>query len=203
MSGRFEWREVTTIYRDVLASGRGDELRWLLNRERIADRATGETVTRTVIRHPGVCVIVPFLADDRIVLIRQFRHSVRDELWELPAGTINGREEDSRAVATETPAACAARELREETGYEAAEWEPVASYFSMPGSNDAMTHLFFARRLVERTQSLDEGEAITGVRAFAISELEGMLRRGEVRDGKTLIGLFHALARRPGGLGLS
>jgi ADP-ribose pyrophosphatase len=202
MAGQFRWVGVTTLYRDVLESGRGDELRWLLNRERITDTATGQTVTRSIIRHPGVSVVVPFLDDSRIVLVRQYRHTVDRELWELPAGTLGGREEGQRAVATETPAACAARELREETGYEAAAWEAVGAYYAMPGSNDAVTHLFIARGLVKREQSLDEGEVITEVRAFPEAELEDMIRRGEIRDGKTLIGLFHALGRRPGGLTL-
>jgi hypothetical protein len=55
MSGRFEWREVTTEYRDVLSSPRGDELRWLVNRERMRDTVTGATVTRSIMRSPGVC----------------------------------------------------------------------------------------------------------------------------------------------------
>src|SRR5262245_25841508 len=121
MSARFTWLEVKTEFRDVLASAHGEELRWLVNRETIRDTATGQTVTRAIIRHPGICVMVPFLAEDRIVLIRQYRYPVDGDLWELPAGTLSGREGRGRVTAAETPAACAARELREETGYDAAE----------------------------------------------------------------------------------
>ena len=165
---RFEWRGAETQYRDVLASAHGEELRWLVSRERIQDTVTGKTVTRSIIRHPGVCVIVPFLGDDRIVLVRQYRYTIDGELWELPAGTLHGREAGGRVIATETPVACAARELLEESGYTAARWDKVAEWYAMPGGHDQVVHLFFAR--------------------------------GEIRDAKSLVGLFHALARRPDGL---
>jgi ADP-ribose pyrophosphatase len=194
---RFQWREVTTEYRDVLSSPRGDELRWLVNRERIHDTATGRTLTRSIIRHPGVCVIAPILADERIVLVRQYRYPVGAELWELPAGTLGAREDGGRVRATETPEAAAARELLEETGYEAGRLEKMAEWHAMPGGNDQRVHLFFARELVRRGQALDEGEAIDEVRAFAPEDLEAMIARGEICDAKTLCGLFHALARRP------
>lgn len=200
MSQQFAWQEVKTEYREVRTSSHGEELRWLVNREKILNTATGKTVTRAVIRHPGICVMVPFLADDQIVIMRQYRYSLDGELWELPAGTLNGREEGGRMVATETPAACAARELLEETGYEAARWEKVAECCAMPGSSDEIMHVFFARDLTQREQQLDEGEVINEIRGFSEMELEAMIERGEIRDAKTLIGLFYALSRRPNGL---
>ncbi|HEV8439751.1 MAG TPA: NUDIX hydrolase [Methylomirabilota bacterium] len=202
MDTPLEWRAVTTAYRDVLVSARGEELRWLVNTERIHDPATGLTVTRSIIRHPGVAVIVPFVADDRIVLLRQYRYTIDGELWELPAGTLHGREEAGRVVATETAEACARRELLEECGYVAARWEKVAAWYAMPGGNDQIVHLFFAGGLGAGAQSLDEGELIREVRAFDASVLEGMIARGEIRDAKSLVGLFYALARRPGGVRL-
>ena len=202
MSGRFEWSEVTTEYRDVLASPRGDELRWLVNRERMRDRLTGQTVTRLIMRSPGVCVMVPILPDDRIVMVRQYRFAVGGELWELPAGTLAAREEGGRAVPSETPEACAARELGEETGYEAAELTRIAEWYAMPGGNDQRVYLFTATGLVPRQQCLDDGEVIEEVRAFTAAELEAMIARGEIRDAKTLAGLLHALGRRPSGIRL-
>jgi ADP-ribose pyrophosphatase len=198
--GRFEWRDATIEYRDVLRSARGDELRWVVSRERIHDTATGQVLTRSIIRHPGVCVIAPMLADERILLVRQYRYPIGDELWELPAGTLSAREEDGRVIPTETPEVAAARELLEETGYEAGRLEKVAEWHAMPGGNDQRVHLFFARDLTCRGQELDDGEPIDEVRAFAPSELEAMIARGEICDAKTLCGLFHALARRPAGV---
>jgi ADP-ribose pyrophosphatase len=202
MSGRFEWHDVTTEYRDVLSSPHGDELRWLVNRERMRDTVTGVTITRSIMRSPGVCVMVPILPDDRILLVRQYRFPVGGELWELPAGTVAGREEHGRAVPTETPEACAARELVEETGYEAAEVTRIAEWYAMPGGNDLRVYLFIARGLVARAQRLDEGEVIEEVRAFSALDLTAMIARGEIQDAKTLAGLLHTLGRRPGGIHL-
>ena len=202
MAGRFEWQRVETLHREVRTGGARDELRWLVNRETIRDTATGQTVTRAIVRHPGICVMAPFLDEDRIVLVRQYRHPVDGELWELPAGTLDGREEGGRVVRTETPEACAARELREETGYEAGRWEKVGECFAMPGGNDHLIHVFIARDLVPGPQALEPGELISEVRAFPAAELIAMIARGDVRDAKSLVGLFHALARRPGGVRL-
>jgi len=200
MSKQFVWQEVKTEYREVRASAHGEELRWLVNREKILNTETGKTITRAVIRHPGICVMVPFLADDQIVMMRQYRYSLDGELWECPAGTLNGREEEGRMIPTETPEECAARELLEETGYEAARWEKAAECYAMPGSSDEIMHVFFARDLTQREQQLDEGEVINEIRGFNSEELEAMIERGEIRDAKTLIGLFYALSRRPNGL---
>jgi ADP-ribose pyrophosphatase len=202
MSGRFEWHEVTTEYRDVLSSPHGDELRWLVNRERMRDTVTGAMVTRSIMRSPGVCVMVPILPDDRILLVRQYRFPVGGELWELPAGTLEGREEGGRAVPSETPEACAARELVEETGYEAGELVRIAEWYAMPGGNDLRVYLFAARGLVRRAQRLDDGEIIVEVRAFSAPELEAMIARAEIQDAKTLAGLLHSLGRRPSGIRL-
>jgi ADP-ribose pyrophosphatase len=202
MSGRFEWREVTTEYRDVLTTPHGDELRWMVNRERMRDTTTGKMITRAIMRSPGVCVIVPSLPDGRIMLVRQYRYPIGGELWELPAGTLGAREEGGRVIPLETPETCAARELTEETGYEAAELTKLAEWYAMPGGNDQRVYLFVAIGLRRREQRLDDGEFIEEVRAFAAHELTQMIARGEIRDAKTLAGLLHVLGRRPGGVRL-
>src|SRR5712692_8935224 len=79
MSKQFVWQEVKTEYREVRASSHGEELRWLVNREKILNTATGRAVTRAVIRHLGICVMVPFLAEDQIVIMRQYRYSLDGE----------------------------------------------------------------------------------------------------------------------------
>jgi len=197
MGNQFEWLENETVYREERASKHGDELRWLVNRETIRNNKTGETVTRGTLRHPGICVIVPFLADGRIVLMKQYRYAANEKLWELPAGTLAGKEgsgeENARMIAVETPEACAARELSEETGYRAAQLEKVAECYAMPGMGDERMHVFFARGLQPGEQSLDIGEVIDDIRGFSQDELDGMIARGEIRDAKTLIGLFYAL----------
>jgi len=200
MNNQFVWQQVETKYRETRETKHGEELRWLVNREKILNKATGGITIRGTIRHPGVCVIAPFVDEDHIALMRQYRYAADDELWELPAGTLNGREENQRMIATETPEECAARELSEETGYEAEVLEKVCECYAMPGVSDEIIHVFFARGLKRHQQSLDDDEIIVEIRAFSAEELEGMIGRREIRDAKTLVGLFFALSQRPGGL---
>lgn len=192
MENQFEWEKVETVYREVRASNHGEELRWLVNRETIRNRATNQTITRSTLRHPGITVIVPFADDDHIVLMHQYRYSANDALWELPAGTLEGREENARMVPMETPKDCARRELLEETGYEARSLEKICECYAMPGMSDELIHVFFARELMKREQSLDIGEVIYEVRPFSFAEIVAMITQGKVRDAKTLIGLFYA-----------
>lgn len=190
-AGPFKWLENKTEYREA----RKSELRWLVNQEKILNEATGKTVTRGHLRHPGICVIAPVTDDGKIVLLRQYRYAADEYLWELSAGTLEGREENARMMPTETPEECARRELLEETGYEAREWEKVCECYAMPGMSDELIHVFFARGLTQREQALDEGEVIAELRAFTTDELRAMIERREIRDAKTLVGLFYALSR--------
>jgi ADP-ribose pyrophosphatase len=196
MANRLEWREIRTEFRE----GHGNDVRWLVNRETIYNPQTDITLTRACIRHPGICVIAPFLDPDTVLMMRQYRYSIDGELWELPAGTIEGREKDSRVVPTESPEECAARELREETGYEANRLEKVAECYAMPGSSDELMHVFFASGLRAGKQKLDAGELINEIRPFSTAELVKMIAGNEIRDAKTLVALFFALSRRPSGL---
>jgi len=196
MASKLEWKETTTEFRE----GREGDLRWMVNREVIYNPETGLTVERACIRHPGICVIAPFADPDTIVLMRQYRYSIDGELWELPAGTLEGTEVDSRVIANESPEECAARELREETGYSAERIEKVVECYTNPGSSDQLMHVFFAFGLRKGEQELDEGELIRETRPFSTAELVNLIRRKEIRDAKTLIALFFALSRRPSGL---
>jgi ADP-ribose pyrophosphatase len=191
---QFEWLETKTEYREIRPSKHGEELRWLVNRETIRQHTTGATVTRAHLRHPGICVMVPFTEEGQIVLMHQYRYAANEYLWELSAGTLAGREENGRMIPIETPEECARRELLEETGYEARDWQKVCECYAMPGSSDELIHLFFARGLTQCEQALDVGEVIGEIRAFSPVELREMITRGEIRDAKTLVGLFYALS---------
>jgi ADP-ribose pyrophosphatase len=196
---QFVWLESQTEYREIRASKHGEELRWLVNRETIRNETTGDVVRRSHLRHPGICVMVPFTDDGRIVLMRQYRYAANEYLWELSAGTLEGREENGRMIAVETPDECARRELLEETGYEAREWKKGCECYAMPGMSDEVVHIFFARGLTLCEQALDVGEIISEIRAFRLDELRAMIERGEIRDAKTLVGLFYALNQNAAG----
>jgi ADP-ribose diphosphatase len=195
MKDQFMWLEAKTEYREIREGKHGPELRWLVNRETILNTATGKINTRSTLRHPGICVIVPFLDNEHIVMMHQYRYAVNETLWEIPAGTIEGREENARMVPIESPEQCAARELSEETGYETSHLEKIRECYAMPGSSDELIHLFFARDLIKRQQNLDSGEIIYEVRSFSLAEIEASIDNGEIRDAKTLVGLFYALRR--------
>ena len=159
--------------------------RWSLVSRPEPSRA-GLSRRRAVIVHPGSVVLLPWLDDGRVALIRNERVSVGRALLELPAGTRE-RGED--------PARCAARELREETGYEASDLAPLAGFFLAPGSSDERMEAFVARGLREVGQRLEDDERITVV-PTPWDECLAMARDGRIADGKTLAVLLYWAAFR-------
>ncbi len=181
------------IYKETRASGHGEELRWMVVRETFGHPDTGRRETRAVLRHPGVVVIVAFPSPDEILLVRQYRHPVGTHMWELPAGTLDGRERDGSVVSAEEPEACAARELEEETGWSARRVEAIGMCHPMPGTSDERLHVFVARDLRPGAQALDPGEVIGEVRRATVSEVFRMMAAGEITDGKTVSAMLYVL----------
>ena len=147
----------------------------------------GSTGVLEMIRHPGASAVVPFLddpdaPDPRILLIRQFRHAVDGDLWEVPAGRLD---------AGEAPEACAARELEEEAGYTATTLVPLLPLWTTPGFTDERIHLFAATGLRPGEQR-PEADEFLEVHELRWSAVARMLEGGEVRDAKTLAALFLA-----------
>lgn len=190
MKTQFTWLQVINAYREARPSRHGEELRWILNRETIRNEGTGETITRGAIRHPGICVIVPRFDDGGILLMHQYRYPIGEAIWELPAGTLSGREENGRMIATESAEECARRELEEETGYRAARITKLGECYAMPGSSDELIHIFLATELTQVGQTLDIGEVIDELRPFSKEEISGMISDGTIRDAKTMVGLM-------------
>jgi ADP-ribose diphosphatase len=100
--------------------------------EQVLRLPSGRTVVRQVVKHPGAVVIMPQLADGRLLLIAQYRFAVGETLLEFPAGTLEPGE---------APLECARRELVEETGYRADHWHPMGIIYSSPGFCDEQQHL--------------------------------------------------------------
>ena len=146
---------------------------------------SGRRSRREVVEHPGGVAVVAVDRDSSVILVRQFRYPVRSALWEIPAGKLEPGED---------PLRCAARELEEETGYRAGVLEEVVPFYTSPGFCDEVLHLFFARSLEPGDERPDEDEVIQ-TRRVSRAELDDMIARGEIRDGKTLLGLFMAIAR--------
>ena len=141
---------------------------------------SGKQLERHVIVHPGAVVILPILSDGRIVLIRQYRVAVDEELIELPAGTMEPGEE---------PIITARRELMEETGYRANELRPVLRFYTSPGFVKEEMRLFKAAGLTPGPTSLDDDEKIEPL-LVDLPQAMKMIYSGEIRDAKTIIGLL-------------
>ncbi len=143
--------------------------------------ADGSEHPRQVVRHPGAVVILPVLDDGRICLLRNFRAAVDETLIELPAGTLEPGEE---------PQQTALRELAEETGYRADRIERLLSFYMSPGILDERMHLFLADRLHPGPSAPEPGERIEPLPCTWEEAME-MIRGGEIRDSKTLVGLLY------------
>jgi len=145
---------------------------------------SGRRTVRDVVRHGGSVAIVPLVDPDKVLLLKQYRFAVDEELWEIPAGTIEPGE---------SPEMCAVRELEEETGYKTGSMTLVARFYTTPGFCDETMHLFVASECRPvGTRSPDEDEDIIDHRLFRIQAALDMAARGELSDGKTLIGLMMA-----------
>ncbi len=142
---------------------------------------TGLRTTREVITHPGSVVVMPVLPDGRIILIRQYRHAARQFLWELVAGRMDPGENARQA---------AARELIEETGYRAKRLRVFLDLFPTPGFLEERMYILIAEGLTVGTAEPEEDEKITA-KAYTRTELEKMIRSGELRDAKSIAGLLY------------
>lgn len=137
--------------------------------------------TREVITHPGSVVVLPVLADRRIVLIRQYRHAARQFLWELVAGRMDPGENVRQA---------AARELIEETGYRAKRFRVFLDVFPTPGFLEERMYVLLAEGLTLGEAEPEDDEKIVA-KAFTRKELEKMIRHRKLRDAKSIAGLLY------------
>ncbi len=148
----------------------------------------GSTAERDYIRHGGAVAIVALDDEERIVLVRQYRHAVREVLWELPAGLLD--------VPGEDPVAAAARELAEEAGVTAARWEPLLAIYTTPGYSTEQLQLFLARDLTP----VDAGfafhrqfeEVDLTAHRIPLAEAVDMVYRGEITNGPSALGVLAA-----------
>jgi ADP-ribose pyrophosphatase len=138
-----------------------------------------------MIRHPGAAAVVPFFddptaPDPEVALIRQFRHAADSFVWEVPAGRLDPGE---------SPEACAGRELEEEAGLQARSLRRLTTIFTTPGFTDERIHLFLAYPVIGGA-SRPEHDEFVEVHRLRWSAVLGLICRGEIMDGKTLISLL-------------
>jgi ADP-ribose pyrophosphatase len=151
--------------------------------ERLED---GRSLSRTIVRHPGAVVILPILEDGRVCMIETYRVAIDRWHLELPAGTMD------KGV---LPIELAAMELQEETGYIAERFVLLHTFAMSPGILDEKMHLFLALGLKAGPTSREEGEQMRNV-LLSWSQIDRLLRDGQIADAKTLVGLLWYLRYR-------
>jgi ADP-ribose pyrophosphatase len=147
-----------------------------LELHRIENEETGRRSQREVCAHPGAVVVLPLLAGDKVMLIRNRRYTVGETLLELPAGTLEKGED---------PMNCAGRELVEETGLMAKRLKPIGWFYTSPGILSEKIYAFAAYDVEQSVSALEEGEEIE-LNPVMFHEAVAMCLDGRIRDGKTI-----------------
>ena len=157
----------------------GRLLKVQMDRVRLPD---GNEAMREYVRHPGAVAVIAVLDNGNLIFERQYRYPLRRVFLEIPAGKIDVGEDIL---------ACAVRELREETGYEAAEWNYLGVIHPCIGYSDERIEFFLARGLRQVGHALDEEEFLDVIE-LSLEEAYASTLDGRITDGKTIAGLNYA-----------
>ena len=164
-----------------------------LRRDTVAMPGGGSSV-REVVHHPGAVAIVALDDEDRVVLLRQYRHPVGERLWELPAGL---RDEDG-----EPPLETAKRELAEEVQLAASRWSLLLSVNNSPGFSDELVHVFLAEELrpVDRPEGfvVEHEEADMTIDRLPLGDAVQRVFDGDIRNSSAVAGILAAAQLRAG-----
>lgn len=144
--------------------------------------SNGRQVFREVVHHPGAVAIIGINEKKEIMLIKQYRHAVGGDIWEIPAGLVNKGETKLKA---------AQREFEEETGYYPKKVKKALAAYTTPGYSDELLHYFFAQDLEKTCQNMDEDEEISAY-FVPLKKAKQMIKTGEINDNKTIIGVLMA-----------
>lgn len=143
-------------------------------------------MTRQYVEHPGAAAVVAIDDDERVVLIQQYRHPIKERDWEIPAGLLD--------VAGEPPIETAKRELTEEADLAADRWQHLVSMHTTPGGNDEVVHLFLARglRTVETDFEREHEESDMRLERVPLAEVIDGVLAGRLRNGILATGALAA-----------
>jgi ADP-ribose pyrophosphatase len=169
----------STLIENITAKFQGRVLTVNVERVRLPN---GTVADLEIAHHPGGAAVVAIDDQQRVCMLYQFRHAAGGWIWELPAGKIDNRE---------PPLNTAQRELNEEGGITARNWLSLGEYLSSPGVFTEVIHLYLATNLSQAAQSPEEHE-VFHVEWRPFSEMLAKAQSGELKDGKTLVGLFRA-----------
>ena len=141
----------------------------------------GETSVREWIKHPGASAVLPILPDGQIILVRQYRYPVQRVTLEIPAGKLDGPDED--------PYVCAVRELSEETGYTAKSIEKLTTIGTTVGFSNEYIHLYKAEGLTPGEMHPDDDEFLNVVKV-PLEEAVKMTQDGRIFDAKSIVAIL-------------
>ena len=154
----------------------GKNIKLISRRQRLPN---GDLKNVEMISHPGAVCVAAFLDPKRIVFLRQYRQVPRSYLYELPAGTLDEKEDFLT---------CARRELREETGYTAKEWTKVGRTYPLPAYSDEQIIIYKAKNLTLAETDRDADEIIE-VLPMSLSQVKKLFSKGKIIDAKTICAL--------------
>ena len=163
--------------------------RYLSVRVDTVERADGSRAEREIVGHPGAVAIVAIDADERVVLVRQWRTAAGRSLLEIPAGTLDV---DPETGTIEDPDVAARRELEEETGLRARTWRRLASFWTAPGFATELMHLYLATDLDapgDGRMVPEEDERLM-VDLVPLTDAMAAVERGSIVDAKSIVGLL-------------
>ncbi|MET8972481.1 NUDIX hydrolase [Streptomyces hydrogenans] len=180
-----EWRVVatTTPFTGNKTSVRTDEV----------VMPDGSVARRDYQVHPGSVAVLALDDQDRVLVLRQYRHPVRQKLWEIPAGLLD--------VPGENPLRAAQRELYEEAYAKAGDWRVLADVYTTPGGCDEAVRIFLARDLAEaegERYEVSEEEADMEVARIPLDELVRGVLAGELHNNCLVVGVLSLVAARAG-----
>lgn len=193
-----EWDSLTDVPErwPVVSSEKLAEGSVVSVRRDVVGMPDGEEAGREVIEHPGAVGILAMDEAGQVLLIRQYRHPVGRQLWEIPAGLLD--------VAGEPPLATAQRELLEEAGYLAADWQVLADFFTSPGITSERLRVYLARGLTcvpdaERQYVPHHEEAHLRIEWAPLDVVVSRILAGNLHNGVMMIGVLAAFAARQDG----
>lgn len=149
------------------------------------DLPNGMRIPLEIVRHPGGAAVVALDAQNRVCLLRQYRHAAGGYIYELPAGKLEPGE---------PPEVTIKRELVEEAGMSATTWQPLGAYFSSPGVFTEIIHLYLATGLTP-VAARPEADEVFEVEWWPLDQAVERARNGELADAKTIIGILRTASR--------
>lgn len=144
----------------------------------------GEAIVREYVEHPGAVAVVAINERSEVLLVKQYRHPVREYLWEIPAGLLD--------IAGESKLNAAQRELHEETGWVATQWEELTSFYTTPGGSSEEITIFLAQDLSFRGHNLQlEGEeSDMEVSWVPIADAVTSVMKSEMKSPSAVVGIM-------------